>query len=244
MDLTLVHALVAGPSETPYEGGFFYFVLGLPHDYPNAPPKVRMMTTGGGKVRFNPNLYKDGKVCLSILGTWPGPGWSPAQSLSSVLLSIQSLMCERPYHNEPGFEVARNPHDSKNYNDCIRHETLRVAVCEMLEENSASAAVPEELRVLMRSLFPTFCDSYLASCRANTTLNGQTMLDPFGERRGNFRYDHLQTRLEALQLKVCSEEEKDDDEDDDDEEAVEGAAASAASAGGAPAGAAASGSPP
>ena len=63
---------------------------------------MRLMTTGGGKVRFNPNLYRDGKVCLSILGTWAGPGWSPAQSLSSVLLSIQSLMNARPYHNEPG----------------------------------------------------------------------------------------------------------------------------------------------
>ena len=36
--------------------------------------------------------------------TWSGPSWSPAQSLSSVLISIQSLMNEKPYHNEPGFE--------------------------------------------------------------------------------------------------------------------------------------------
>ena len=58
------------------------------------------MTTGGGAVRFNPNLYRNGKVCLSILGTWSGPGWSPVQSISSVLLSIQSLMNTKPYHNE------------------------------------------------------------------------------------------------------------------------------------------------
>ncbi len=37
--------------------------------------------------------------------TWSGPAWSPAQSLSSVLISIQSLMNEKPYHNEPGFEA-------------------------------------------------------------------------------------------------------------------------------------------
>lgn len=36
--------------------------------------------------------------------TWSGPSWSPAQSLSTVLLSIQSLMNEKPYFNEPGFE--------------------------------------------------------------------------------------------------------------------------------------------
>lgn len=92
--------------------------------------------------------------------TWTGPAWSPAQSISSVLISIQSLMTENPYHNEPGFEQVqstkryrymrvlcrhqsttpchsvsqeRHPGDSKNYNECIRHETMRVAVCDMLE---------------------------------------------------------------------------------------------------------------
>ena len=43
------------------------------------------------------------RVVLSF-STWSGPAWSPAQSLSSILISIQSLLNERPYHNEPGFE--------------------------------------------------------------------------------------------------------------------------------------------
>ena len=38
------------------------------------------------------------------LSTWSGPSWSAAQSLLSILLSIQSLLCEKPYHNEPGYE--------------------------------------------------------------------------------------------------------------------------------------------
>src|SRR3546814_16142708 len=59
---TVVHAIVTGPFETPYEGGFFYFVLNFPDDYPQSPPKVRLMTTAGGTVRFNPNLYADGTV--------------------------------------------------------------------------------------------------------------------------------------------------------------------------------------
>lgn len=41
------------------------------------------------------------------LRTWSGPSWSPAQTLSSVLISIQSLLTEKPYHNEPGFERVR-----------------------------------------------------------------------------------------------------------------------------------------
>ena len=52
---TIIHAIIVGPFGTPYEGGFFYFVLNFPDDYPHQPPKVKLMSTGGGSVRFNPN---------------------------------------------------------------------------------------------------------------------------------------------------------------------------------------------
>ena len=48
--------------------------------------QVQFLTTGGGKVRFNPNLYECGKVCLSLLGTWSGPSWNPAVS---TLLQVE-----------------------------------------------------------------------------------------------------------------------------------------------------------
>lgn len=67
-NLKIIHAIIMGVMDTPYEGGFFYFVLKCPNDYPIHPPKVKLMTTDAGKVRFNPNMYKNGKVCLSILG--------------------------------------------------------------------------------------------------------------------------------------------------------------------------------
>lgn len=67
-DFLRLHVLITGPEGTPYEKGFFHFVVGFPTNYPFASPKLRLMTTGGGKVRFNPNLYSSGKVCLSILG--------------------------------------------------------------------------------------------------------------------------------------------------------------------------------
>lgn len=67
-NLFQIHALITGPFDTPYEGGFFYFLIRCPPDYPIRPPRVKLMTTGGGQVRFNPNLYRNGKVCLSILG--------------------------------------------------------------------------------------------------------------------------------------------------------------------------------
>lgn len=49
--------------------------------------------------------WQDGKVCLSLLGTWSGPGWSAGKStLLQVLISIQSMiLCDEPYLNEPGW---------------------------------------------------------------------------------------------------------------------------------------------
>ena len=216
-DVTLIHALITGPFDTPYEGGFFYFVVRCPYDYPNSPPLVKLMSTGGGRVRFNPNLYQNGKVCLSILGTWPGPGWSPAQSVSSVLLSIQSLLSERPYHNEPGYEKERNPGDVAAYNEQLRHEVLRVAVVEMCDATTAtSKAVPEPLRNLMLSLFPSFVDSYLQYARRNRHRDGQPFRDPQGHNRGTFAFGKIVTKLEALRALLGADDDEDDSSDEED----------------------------
>lgn len=103
-----IRALIIGPPETPYEFGFFEFKLHIPSDYPFKSPRVQAITTNGGRTRFNPNIYAEGKVCLSILGTWrtenDGESWSTAQGIESVLISIQSLMSSNPYENEPGYE--------------------------------------------------------------------------------------------------------------------------------------------
>lgn len=78
---------------TPYAYGAFLFDIFFPPSYPQDPPLVNLETTGNGTVRFNPNLYTDGKVCLSLLGTWHGEigsKWNPIKSnISQVLLSIQ-----------------------------------------------------------------------------------------------------------------------------------------------------------
>ncbi|XP_070546542.1 ubiquitin-conjugating enzyme E2 Z-like [Ptychodera flava] len=199
-DITKVHALITGPFDTPYEGGFSHFLIRFPPDYPIRPPRVKLIITGDGKVRFNPKIYRNGKVCLSILGTWSGPAWSPAQSLSSVLISIQSLMNEKPYHNEPGFEQGRQSGDAQRCNDCIRHEKIRVAVCETLE--NISDKVPDELREVMEKSFPEFYDYYTSTVNDRLYLSGQTMQDPFGEQRGRFENATLKTRLEVIKKKI------------------------------------------
>ncbi|KAH8021780.1 hypothetical protein HPB51_016859 [Rhipicephalus microplus] len=75
-DIANIHALVMGPSGTPYEDGFFEFLIRCPVEYPMKPPIVEFLTTDSGRVTFNPNLYSCGYVSLEILGA----GWSPTNS--------------------------------------------------------------------------------------------------------------------------------------------------------------------
>ncbi|KAH8707154.1 ubiquitin-conjugating enzyme/RWD-like protein [Phaeosphaeriaceae sp. PMI808] len=64
--------LMIGPAGTPYKNGIFEFDLFCPAEFPKTPPLVQFRTTGGGRIAFNPNLYADGTVCLSLIGTWEG----------------------------------------------------------------------------------------------------------------------------------------------------------------------------
>jgi ubiquitin-conjugating enzyme E2 Z len=128
-----IKAMMIGPKDTPYEGGFFFFQINVdPIRYPMVPPKVKYLTTDG-KVRFNPNLYENGKVCLSMIGTWSGPGWAPCNTITSLLMAIQGLvLVDWPLKNEPGHE-SDSEKNLAIYNNIIEHETMRYAVTMMLE---------------------------------------------------------------------------------------------------------------
>ncbi|KAI3917932.1 hypothetical protein MKW98_000166 [Papaver atlanticum] len=91
------------PAGTPYHDGLFFFDIQLPTDYPNSPPSVYYRSLG---IRLNPNLYYNGKVCLSLLNTWHGnktESWNPSQStVLQVLFSLQGLVLNaNPLFNEP-----------------------------------------------------------------------------------------------------------------------------------------------
>lgn len=124
-DMLKGYALIIGPINTPYFGGNYFFELSYPVDYPHSPPKVKYCTNGEN-IRFNPNLYKCGRVCVSILNTWKGDQWTSCQSISTVLLNLCTLFCEQPLLNEPG--VTKNHKDLLNYNKIIEYANLKIAV--------------------------------------------------------------------------------------------------------------------
>ncbi|KAG8774535.1 hypothetical protein FRC16_005064 [Serendipita sp. 398] len=126
----IIKALITGPEGTPYENGCYMFDIFLGASYNHTPPLVKYLTTNNGTYRFNPNLYAEGKVCLSLLGTWDGPGWISGKStLLQVLISIQSMiLCEEPYLNEPGWASQAGTPASKAYSANVRRMVVNTAM--------------------------------------------------------------------------------------------------------------------
>lgn len=125
-DMLKGYAMILGPSDTPYFGGFYFFEFDYPKDYPFSPPKVTYRTNGRD-IRFNPNLYKCGKVCISILNTWTGEQWSSCQTITTILLTLCTVLCDNPLLNEPGVNI--NHPDVKSYNEIIQWANMEIAIC-------------------------------------------------------------------------------------------------------------------
>ena len=129
-------ALIIGPSDTIYADGFFLFKFKIPPNYPFSPPIVTFHTQGDN-IRFNPNLYRNGKVCLSILNTWKGEQWTSCQTLRSVLLTLVTLFHNKPLLNEPG--LTETYRDYKSYNKIIKFQTYKTAIFKIVSQTNLPA---------------------------------------------------------------------------------------------------------
>ncbi|KAM7362548.1 (E3-independent) E2 ubiquitin-conjugating enzyme UBE2O [Cochliomyia hominivorax] len=123
--MDLLSVMIEGPKHTPYEDGMFFFDIQLGRDYPKSPPLCHYISYCSD--RLNPNLYEDGKVCVSLLGTWMGKDtevWGPNSTLLQVIVSIQGLiLVPEPYFNEAGYEkqkgTQQGKENSRMYNEMV-----------------------------------------------------------------------------------------------------------------------------
>ncbi|QRD94221.1 putative glutaryl-CoA dehydrogenase [Aspergillus flavus] len=90
-DLFHWQATIMGPGDSPYSGGVFFLAIHFPTDYPFKPPKVNFTTR-----IYHPNINSNGSICLDILRDQ----WSPALTISKVLLSICSMLTD-PNPDDP-----------------------------------------------------------------------------------------------------------------------------------------------
>ncbi len=84
-DLFHWQATIMGPEDSPYTGGVFFLDIHFPADYPFKPPKVSFTTR-----IYHCNINSNGGICLDILKDQ----WSPALTISKVLLSVCSLLTD------------------------------------------------------------------------------------------------------------------------------------------------------
>lgn len=153
--MDLFSAMIEGPKNTPYEDGLFFFDFQLGPTYPSVPPTCHYISYCADKL--NPNLYEDGKVCVSLLGTWNGKGtetWTPNSNLLQLLVSIQGLILVRePYYNEAGYERQKGTQEgcenSRTYNE--------MAVLKLVQSMTR----------LLLNLPETFHDEIKTYCRAH-----------------------------------------------------------------------------
>ncbi|KAI8045129.1 hypothetical protein M5D96_001308 [Drosophila gunungcola] len=132
--MDLMSVMMVGPQHTPYQNALFFFDFQMDRDYPKSPPVCHYISYC--TERLNPNLYEEGKVCVSLLGTWSGRDtevWSEASTMLQVLVSIQGLiLVDEPYYNEAGYEKQRGTQlgneNSRVYNEMaiikIAHSTV------------------------------------------------------------------------------------------------------------------------
>lgn len=159
-NLSKMKFIITGPTNTPYDHGLYIFDMTLSNEYPSKPPLVHFSNNGG--VRFNPNLYNCGKVCLSLLGTWrgqKGESWNAETStFFQILVSIQSqILIEEPYFNEPGHESyigkTHGIASSKSYNDNIRKYNLDYAMNGLMEGIINNNSSYPEFDYIIRNYF-------------------------------------------------------------------------------------------
>jgi len=118
-DLFHWQATIMGPTESPYQGGVFFLNIHFPTDYPFKPPKISFSTR-----IYHPNINSNGSICLDILRSQ----WSPALTVSKVLLSICSLLND-PNPEDPLVpEIARVfKQDPKKYESTAKEWTIKYA---------------------------------------------------------------------------------------------------------------------
>ena len=112
-NLTEWEATIIGPEDTPYSGGVFTLSILFPPDYPFNPPKIKFLTR-----IYHCNINQHGGICLDILKDQ----WSPALTISKVLMSISSLLSDCNPDDPLVPEIARLYNKDRIKHDLIARE--------------------------------------------------------------------------------------------------------------------------
>lgn len=185
-DMLTGYAMIIGTKDTPYYGGFYFFKFSFPTNYPHNPPSVTYMTNGD-HIRFNPNLYKTGKVCLSVLNTWRGDQWTSCQTISTILLSMCTVLSKDPLLNEPG--ITSKHADFSRYNTIIEFKNIDIAMLHMLTKN--------------KSYYPSEFDRFYPNMKSYVIENKEEIRNYISDVVKNKKHKYTEVKTSLYSMNVC-----------------------------------------
>ena len=200
-DMLKGYALIIGQPDTPYFGGNYFFEFVYPTNYPHSPPTVKYCTNSNG-VRFNPNLYACGKVCISILNTWRGEQWTSCQTTTTILLSLCTVLCKDPLFNEPGVVAGKHDVDINSYNEIIEHSNISIAICDVIDKNK-NVYMPffEKFEEIVKENFIKNVDEiikFIENKRLTFNLEKQHFRTIFYNMRVSIDYNNILNKITSI----------------------------------------------
>ena len=175
-NLNKVFAIIKGPEDSLYRHKFIRLNFDIPNDYPFSPPIVTFINYDGSKI--HPTLYSCGRVCCTILNTWPSiesesknklEAWTSSMNIETVILTFLSFLDNEPYTYEA------NAPNNDSYNTYVLFQGWYTCLIKYLENKNEQ---PE--------LFTTFISNYLL-------LNISDIMEDLTDLNNTYNPDAYQT---------------------------------------------------
>jgi ubiquitin-protein ligase len=193
-DINQMIVMIRG-QDGPYEFCQFLFHIRFSDDYPMSPPIVKFCSSDG-RTRLNPNLYIEGKVCLSILGTWQGDPWTSVMTIKTVILSIMALvMTPEPLRNEPGMESS--PADKiEIYNQIVEYASLNILLNQIQHPSEMFAPLLKNMKSKFIKDYPSLIEKVDRLIKSEH--NQKTVKISYHSQTAILDYDSLKKNIQNL----------------------------------------------
>jgi ubiquitin-conjugating enzyme E2 Z len=185
------YVLIIPQGDSPYQHGYYFFTVEFPTNYPYSPPKMKYLTNNG-HTRFHPNLYRNGKVCLSLLNTWRGDKWTSCNTLSSILLHLATLFTENPLLHEPG--ITESHSDLDNYSTAIEYDNLDTALYRVVTKSLYFNGVDERFRDIIEETYAKNKEAILEKVESKEQMSRYVNV-PFYKMEEYIDYKNLYLKL-------------------------------------------------
>ena len=193
-DINHMIVMIRG-QEGPYEFCQFLFHICFSDDYPMSPPIVKFCSSDS-RTRLNPNLYIEGKVCLSILGTWSGDPWTSVMTIKTVILSIMALVMTRePLRNEPGMESSP-PDKIEIYNQIVEYASLNILLNQIQHPSEMFSPLLKNMKAQFIKDYPALIEKMDILIRSDN--NQKIVKISYHSQMATLDYDSLKKNIQNL----------------------------------------------